>query len=67
MSNDEEKAANDEARAEIDKKYEKLLAAATGNDTNNLEIETDEITESESENQKPSTINIVDMLSLIHI
>ena len=62
MSDDEDKAEMDKARAEIDEKYEKLLAAATGNDTNNLEIETDEITESESENQKPSTINIVDMM-----
>ena len=62
MSDDEDKAEMDRARAEIDEKYEKLLAAATGNDTNNLEIETDEITESESENQKPSTINIVDMM-----
>tara|TARA_B100001123_G_scaffold419898_1_gene525631 strand:+ start:294 stop:1214 length:921 start_codon:yes stop_codon:yes gene_type:complete len=62
MSDDEDKAEMDKTRAEIDEKYEKLLAAATGNDTNNLEIETDEITESESENQKPSTINIVDMM-----
>ena len=62
MSDDEDKAEMDKARAEIDEKYEKLLAAATGNDTNNLEIESDEITESESANQKPSTINIVDMM-----
>ena len=62
MSDDEDKAEMDKARAEIDEKYEKLLAAATGNDTNNLEIESDEITESESANQKPSTTNIVDMM-----
>ena len=36
---------DDEARAEIDKKYEKLLAAPTGNESNNIEIETDKETE----------------------
>ena len=55
---------DDEARAEIDKKYEKLLAAATGNETNNIEIETDKEPEigKEPEYQMPSTSNIVDMM-----
>tara|TARA_B100000029_G_scaffold422755_1_gene429621 strand:+ start:5995 stop:6897 length:903 start_codon:yes stop_codon:yes gene_type:complete len=55
--------SDDETRAEIDKKYEKLLAAATGSETNNLEIESDKesVTE-ESEFQKPPTSNIVDMM-----
>ena len=55
---------DDEARAEIDKKYEKLLAAATGNESNNIEIETDKEPEigKESKYQMPSTSNIVDMM-----
>ena len=55
---------DDEARAEIDKKYEKLLAAATGNESNNIEIETDKEPEigKEPEYQMPSTSNIVDMM-----
>ena len=52
--------SDDEARAEIDKKYEKLLAAATGTDT--VETENDNETETEPEYQKPSTTNIVDMM-----
>ena len=60
MSDAEEKTSNDEARAEIDKKYEKLLAAATGTETHDLEIESDNTTEPEY--QKPSTSNIVDMM-----
>ena len=56
--------SDDEARAEIDKKYEKLLAAATGDETNNIEIETEKQPEIEEilENQKSSTSNIVDMM-----
>ena len=57
MSDENDKTEAEKARAEIDKKYEKLLAAATGTDTNNLEIESDN-----SENQEPSTSNIVDMM-----
>ena len=55
---------DDEARAEIDKKYEKLLAAATGNESNNIEIETDKEPEigKEPKYQMPSTSNIVDMM-----
>jgi len=55
---------DDEAKAEFDKKYEKLLAAATGNETNNIEIETDKEPEigKEPEYQMPSTSNIVDMM-----
>ena len=60
MSDAEEKTSNDEARAEIDKKYEKLLAAATGTETHDLEIESDNAIEPEY--QKPSTSNIVDMM-----
>ena len=52
--------SDDEARAEIDKKYEKLLAAATGTDT--VETENGNETETEPEYQKPSTTNIVDMM-----
>ena len=49
---------------EIDKKYEKLLAAATGNESNNIEIETDKEPEigKEPKYQMPSTSNIVDMM-----
>ena len=54
--------SDDEARAEIDKKYEKLLAAATGSNINNIETDDDKETESEPEYQKPSTTNIVDMM-----
>ena len=60
MSDAEEKTSNDEDRAEIDKKYEKLLAAATGTETHDLEIESDNAIEPEY--QKPSTSNIVDMM-----
>ena len=54
--------SDDETRAEIDKKYEKLLAAATGSNINNTETDDDKETESEPEYQKPSTTNIVDMM-----
>ena len=60
MSDDEDKAEMDKARAEIDEKYEKLLAAATGTETHDLEIESDNAIEPEY--QKPSTSNIVDMM-----
>jgi len=54
--------SDDEARAEIDKKYEKLLAAATGTDTDTIETGNDKESETEPEYQKPSTTNIVDMM-----
>ena len=53
---------DDDARAEIDKKYEKLLAAATGTDNDSIETESGKEIETEPEYQKPSTSNIVDML-----
>ena len=53
---------DDDARAEIDKKYEKLLAAATGTDDDSIETESDKEIETEPEYQKPSTSNIVDMM-----
>ena len=53
---------DDDARAEIDKKYEKLLAAATGTDNDSLETESGKEIETEPEYQKPSTSNIVDMM-----
>jgi class 3 adenylate cyclase len=54
--------SDDEARAEIDKKYEKLLAAATGTDTESIERENGKETKTVPEYQKPSTSNIVDMM-----
>jgi len=53
---------DDDARAEIDKKYEKLLAAATGTDNDSIETESGKEIETEPEYQKPSTSNIVDMM-----
>ena len=53
---------DDDARAEIDKKYEKLLAAATGTDNDSLDTESGKEIETEPEYQKPSTSNIVDMM-----
>ena len=53
---------DDDARAEIDKKYEKLLAAATGTDNYSIETESGKEIETEPEYQKPSTSNIVDMM-----
>ena len=57
MSNDD-----DEARAEIEKKYEKLLAAASGTDSDNTESDNSKEVEKEPEYQKPTTSNIVDMM-----
>jgi class 3 adenylate cyclase len=53
---------DDDARAEIDKKYEKLLAAATGTDNDSTETDNGKEIETEPEYQKPSTSNIVDMM-----
>ena len=53
---------DDDARAEIDKKYEKLLAAATGTDNDSIKTESGKEIETEPEYQKPSTSNIVDMM-----
>jgi len=53
---------DDDARAEIEKKYEKLLAAATGTDNDSIETESDKEIETEPEYQKPSTSSIVDMM-----
>ena len=53
---------DDDARAEIEKKYEKLLAAATGTDNDSLDTESGKEIETEPEYQKPSTSNIVDMM-----
>jgi hypothetical protein len=44
MSNDD-----DEARAEIEKKYEKLLAAASGTDSDNIESDGGKEVEKEPE------------------
>ena len=57
MSNDD-----DEARAEIEKKYAKLLAAASGTNSDNTESDNIKEVEKEPEYQKPSTSNIVDMM-----
>ena len=53
--------SDDEARAEIDKKYEKLLAAATGDETNNIEIETEKQPEIEEilEDQKDQEKHLI--------
>ena len=53
---------DDDARAEIDKKYEKLLAAATGTDNDSIETESGKEIETEPKYEKPSTSNIVDMM-----
>ena len=42
---------DDDARAEIDKKYEKLLAAATGTDNDSIETESGKEIETEPEYQ----------------
>ena len=56
---------DDDARAEIDKKYEKLLAAATGTDTDSIETENGkEISAKEFYNgflKKPNYLNTISL------